>query len=419
MQIGKCIHLNRRVFFTVVICAPHYFLYLHPNSKTMHTEEILKHLVSFPVLGGESNISIAIWIENYLTKHGVTFKNVPNDEGTKRSIHCRIGPAVDGGMILSGHTDVVPVEGQAWTTDPFVLTDIGDGKLYSRGSCDMKGFIACCLAALPKMVAADLKTPIYFAFSYDEEIGCLAGPALAADINAHYKEQPKYALIGEPSMMQAITGQKGICIYETTINGSAGHSSRIKSEVSAIHEAAKLIVWLDEKMNSLINLGDVDHRFSPAHTTIHCGILAQSGIAPNVISDKASFQWDVRVIPKNKASEIKASFEEYCAKVIEQNSSRFPDFKIETNLVHSDVPALDCPDTAEMVPLIVSLIENQELGTVSYAAEAGQFAEAGFQTMICGPGDIAQAHRANEFVAKDQLKACDEMLMKLIEKFSQ
>ena len=184
----------------------------------MTATQILEKLVSFPVLGGESNIIIAKWIEDYLTQHGVEFRNVPNEEGTKRSIHCRIGPAVDGGIILSGHTDVVPVKGQPWETDPFVLTDKGDGKLYGRGSCDMKGFIACCLAVVPEMVKANLKRPIYFAFSYDEEIGCLAAPALAADINEYYDEKPKFAIIGEPSMMQPIVGQKGIVIYKTSVN---------------------------------------------------------------------------------------------------------------------------------------------------------------------------------------------------------
>ncbi len=391
-----------------------------PSEKItdMSTVEILKHLISFSVFGGESNISIAEWIESYLNEHNVDFKNVPNEDGSKRSIHCRIGPAVDGGIILSGHMDVVPVEGQSWETDPFVLTDKGDGNLYARGSCDMKGFLAACLAAVPAMKSANLSKPIYFAFSYDEEIGCLAGPALAADINTYYTETPKYALIGEPSMMQPITGQKGICIYETTLNGSAGHSSRIKSEVSAIHEVAKLIVWLDHKMDQLIKDGDIDHRFSPAHTTIHAGVLAQSGIAPNVISDNASFKWDVRVIPKNKASEILESFRKHCEKVMTGNRACFPDFKIETKIVHSDVPALDCPDGSEIIGFITSLIDNKEIGTVSYAAEAGQFAEAGFQTMICGPGDIAQAHRANEFVAKEQLEMCDQMLRNLVGKMS-
>ncbi len=379
---------------------------------------ILSKLVSFPVLGGESNISIAKWIEDYLTQHGVHFTNVPNEEGTKRSIHCRIGPAVDGGVILSGHTDVVPVEGQPWETDPFELVDKNDGKLYARGSCDMKGFIACCLAALPSMVKADLKKPIYFAFSYDEEIGCLAAPELAAHINSTYTEKPKFAIIGEPSMMQPVVGQKGMVIYKTTINGSAGHSSRIRTEVSAIIEASRMILWLENKMNRLIEDGRVDKRFNPPHTSIHCGIFERSGIAPNIVSDSAIFYWDVRVIPMDKGVDILDEFKTYSRALEKINREKFPDFKIETVYDHSDVPPLDTPEHLEVVPLIKSLSGKEELITVSYAAEAGQFSEAGFQSVICGPGDIAQAHRANEFISKEQLEEGVEFMFRLIEEFS-
>lgn len=384
----------------------------------MTVAEILSKLVSFPVLGGQSNISIAEWIESYLTEHGVPFKNVPNEEGTKRSIHCRIGPAVDGGVILSGHTDVVPVAGQPWDTDPFVLTDGGDGKLYARGSCDMKGFIACCLAVLPDMVAADLKKPIYFAFSYDEEVGCLAAPALAADINTHYDEKPVYAIIGEPSMMQPIVGQKGICIYKTTVNGSAGHSSGIRTEVSAIHEASRLIMWLENKMNELIDGGQVDDRFHPPHTTIHSGVFERSGIAPNVVSDSATFYWDVRVIPKDSSKEIRQEFEAFCREHEIECQKRWPDFKIVTVEDHSDVPPLDTPEHLDIVPFIKELSGVEKLDTVSYAAEAGQFAEAGFQAVICGPGDIAQAHRANEFIEIDQLNQGVDMIKRLVKRLS-
>lgn len=383
----------------------------------MTATDILSKLVSFPVLGGQSNISIAAWIEAYLTQQGVTYRNLPNEDGTKRSIHCRIGPAVDGGLVLSGHMDVVPTEGQPWTTDPFTLTDIGDGKLYARGSCDMKGFIACCLSMIPEMLAAELKRPIYLALSYDEEIGCLAAPELAADIMSYYPEQPKYAIIGEATMMQAAIGQKGIVIYKTTVNGSAGHSSRIRAEVSAINEAARMILWLEEKMNKLIEEGQVDDRFTPPHTTIHCGLVEKSGIAPNVISDSATFYWDTRVIPKDKTSEILAEFRDYCSELEEKNRKRFPDFKITTVEDHPNVPPLDTPEHLEVVPLIRKLLGKEELITVAYAAEAGQFAEAGFQAVICGPGDIAQAHRANEFVSKKQLEACVAMLGNLVREF--
>ena len=384
----------------------------------MNQVDILSKLVSFPVLGGESNISIAEWIENYLTEHGVTFRTLPNPEGTKRSIHCRIGPAVDDGLVLSGHMDVVPTEGQPWTSEPFMLTDKGDGKVYARGSCDMKGFIACCLAMVPEFKAANLSIPIYFAFSYDEEIGCLSAPELAADIMSHYSERPKYAIIGEATMMQPAVGQKGIVIYNTTVNGSAGHSSRIRQEVSAINEAARLILWLEAKMNSLIDAGQVDDRFTPPHTTIHCGLMEKSGIAPNVIADAASFYWDVRVIPKDKAVDILAEFKDYCRELEQENRKRFPDFAISTQESHSNVPALDTPEHLSIVPLVRKLSGRNDLTAVAYAAEAGQFAEAGFESVICGPGDIAQAHRANEFVAKEQLDLCMTMLRNLVTEFS-
>jgi acetylornithine deacetylase len=379
------------------------------------TEEILSQLVAFPVLGGQSNLSIIHWIKEYIESYGIESTLVPNEEENKASLHCRIGPATDGGIILSGHTDVVPVEGQSWKTDPFVLTDLGDGKLYGRGSCDMKGFIACCLAVLPEMVKADLKKPIYFAFSYDEEIGCLAAPDLIRHINAHYNEKPKYAIIGEPSLMQPIVGQKGICVLETLVNGSAGHSSRIKQEVSAIHESARLILWLENKMNELIEAGQTDARFTPPHSSLHVGTV-KGGIAPNVIADKASFHWDVRVIPKDDVHAILNDFKAHCRKREAELKSVFPDFKIETIEHHPPVPPLDTAEDADIVALVTELSGNTELGTVAYAAEAGQFSNGGFQSIICGPGSIAQAHRANEFIARDQLVKGVVMLQNLVKK---
>lgn len=379
-----------------------------------NVEKLLAKLVSFPVLGGQSNLSILDWIKEYIESYGVETQLVPNEDQTKASLHCRIGPAVDGGVILSGHMDVVPVEGQDWTTDPFLLTDKGDGKLYGRGSCDMKGFLACCLAALPKMVEADLKKPIYFAFSYDEEIGCLAAPELAQHINTHYSETPKYAIIGEPSMMEPIIGQKGIYIMETYVNGSAGHSSRIKQEVSAIHEAMRLILWLEQKMDGLIKAKRLDDRFHPPHSTIHIG-LVEGGIAPNVIADKAKFYWDLRTIPKDNMDDIIAEFEAYCRERETELRKIYPGFSIENVENHPPVPHLDTQIDDEVVELIKRLSGNSEWTTVSYAAEAGQFANEGFQSAICGPGSIAQAHRANEFISKDQLAQGEEMMYRLIE----
>ena len=313
--------------------------------------------------------------------------------------------------------DVVPVEGQEWTTDPFVLTDKGDGKLYGRGSCDMKGFIACCLAALPDMVKAPLKKPIYFAFSYDEEIGCLAAPELAQAINNNYKETPKYALIGEPSLMEPIVGQKGIYILETYVNGSAGHSSRIKQEVSAIHEAMRLILWLENKMDSLIAEERIDDRFHPPHSSIHIGMV-NGGIAPNVIADKAHFYWDLRTIPMDDMYSIVSEFEAYCKERESELQKVFPDFAIKTIENHPPVPHLDTKADDDIVSLIKRISGNAKLDTVSYAAEAGQFANEGFHSAICGPGSIAQAHRADEFIAKEQLEKGMVMMEKLIQELS-
>ncbi|MEL6562284.1 MAG: acetylornithine deacetylase [Bacteroidota bacterium] len=375
-------------------------------------QEILSKLVSFPVLGGEPNLAIIEYIEHFLSEKGVESHRVYNNEKTKASLHARIGPAVDGGIILSGHTDVVPVEGQEWTSDPFKLIDKGDGKLYARGSADMKGFLACCLANIDLLIGLDLKKPIYLAFSYDEEIGCLGAPDLVEAINQHYSEKPKYAIIGEPSMLQPINGQKGICIFQTQVNGSAGHSSRIKQEVSAIHESMRLVLWLEEKMNRLIADGFTDDRFTPNHTSIHIGKL-NGGIAPNVIADQCIFTWDVRSIPGETPQQIFEEFQLYCHEREAILRNTFPDFAIKTHPLHPAVPGLDTPEDSDVIRFIKEMSGEQELLTVSYAAEAGQFAEGGFESVICGPGDILQAHRADEFIAKEQLEKGVEFIARI------
>lgn len=378
--------------------------------------KILEKLVSFPILGGESNLEIIDYLKAFFDAYSVEYHLAPNTEGTKINMHCRIGPAVDGGVILSGHTDVVPVKGQPWDTDPFVLTE-KEGKLYARGSCDMKGFLACCMACVPEMITADLKKPIYFAFSYDEEIGCLGAPALIKHINETYDEKPKYAIIGEATMMQPVVGQKGICIYETTVNGSAGHSSRIKQEVSAIHEATRLIQWIENKMEQLIQDGHTDDRFTPNHSSLHVGTIT-GGIAPNVISDHCTFHWDVRVIPRDSVQEIVNDFEAYCREREVIVRKRFSGFEIKNAEYHPPVPPLDTPEHLSIVELIKKISGNTDLTTVAYAAEAGQFTEGGFEAVICGPGSFAQAHRANEYIAIEQLDKGVVLIQRLIEELS-
>lgn len=373
--------------------------------------EILEELISFDVLGGQSNLSIADYICTFLKDKGIDTVKLYNSEKTKYSIHARIGPSEDGGVILSGHTDVVPVAGQNWTTPPFKLTKHGD-KYFARGSADMKGFLACCLACVDLFQSRQLKRPVYLAFSYDEEIGCLAAPELAGHMKQHYSENPAFAIIGEPTRMEIVVGQKGICVLETTIKGSAGHSSRIRDEVSAIHVASRLIQWLEQKMNNLVDSGHIDNRFYPPHTSIHVGQI-QGGIAPNVIADHCSFKWDVRTIPQDKVADIIMDFEDFCKSYLEELKMRFPGTSIMTRVDHPAVPPLDTPDHAEVVTVMKSLTGDNRLSTVAYAAEAGQFAEAGFPSVIYGPGDIAQAHRADEFIEENQLIGYLDFLDKL------
>ena len=387
------------------------------HAQITKTKEILKKLISYDVLGGQSNLEIIQYITSILDAHKVDYHFVPNENNTKKSLFCRIGPAVDGGLILSGHTDVVPVEGQEWHSGPFEMIE-KDGKLFGRGSCDMKGFLACCLASIDNMKSRVLTKPIYFAFSYDEEIGCLAGPALAEAIKNTYTERPEFAIIGEPSNMRPVIGQKGICVLETTVKGSAGHSSRIMQEVSAVHVAAKIIIWLETKMEKLSTTGNKNERFSPSHTTLHCGMV-KGGIAPNVIADTCTFYWDIRVIPEDDVFVIIDEFISYTKELESELKLKYSETEINTRINHPPVPPLGTSEDSEIVSLIQKITGNNALSTVSYAAEAGQFANEGFKTVICGPGDIAQAHRANEFIEISQLEACLKMLENLVDTFSE
>ncbi|TXE10002.1 acetylornithine deacetylase [Seonamhaeicola algicola] len=378
----------------------------------MTSQQILEKLVTFPVLGGDSNLEIINWIKDYIESFGVTTFLVPNEDYTKASLHCRIGPAVDGGVILSGHTDVVPVNGQPWNTNPFELIEKPDGNLYARGSCDMKGFLACCLSVLPKMVKAPLQKPIYFAFTYDEEIGCLAAQSLINHLKKSYIETPKFAIIGEASMLQPIIGQKSIHILDITINGSQGHSSRIKQEVSAVHEAAKIVLWAEEKMNSLIQISK-DERFNPPHSSLHVGTI-NGGIAANIIANKATLSLDIRCLPKDNANQLHLDLLNFCAGREKLQQALFPGFKIDVVENHPIVPALNTHETSSAVNLIGKITGNYKWSTVSYASEAGHFANAGFESIICGPGSIKQAHRANEFISKEQLQKGTNMIENLV-----
>ena len=380
----------------------------------MHTTaaQLLRDLVAFPVLGGEPNLAIVDYVEAYLRGLGVSPTRVPDPTGAaKACLHARIGPPVDGGTILSGHTDVVPVEGQTWTTDPFALTE-RDGRLYGRGACDMKGFLACALAAVPTYVKTDLTRPVYLAFSYDEEVGCVSGQLLAEAIRDHYEERPGACIVGEPSMLRPVVGHKGIAVYEVVVRGSAGHSSRIRTEVSAVHEAARIVGWLEERMGRYAEEGPLDGRFDPPHTSLHVGKI-RGGSAHNIVADECRFTVDVRNLPTHHIEDILGELTAFAKTQERRMRERYAGASIAIATYHPLVPALSTPEGSPAVALARELSGVHEVRTVAYASEGGQFSDAGFPTVICGPGDIAQAHRADEFVAVEQLERGVAMLERL------
>ena len=379
----------------------------------MNSIEMLKTLVGFPTVSRDSNLPLIDFVEEWLGKHGVTAVRVPNDEGTKANLYATIGPAVEGGIVLSGHTDVVPIDGQPWNTDPFELTQKQD-KLYGRGTCDMKGFSAIALSLVPEMKS--LRKPIHLALSYDEEIGCLGAPRLIDQIKERIPK-PEAVIVGEPSMMEAVTAHKGISAFRTVVTGYEAHSSQTHRGVSAVMNAAKLINWLSEREVRFRDATPTNNGFLPHHTTVHSGVV-HGGTALNIISRQCEFLWDVRVIPGENALSVFEEFQAFCQEVIlPKMQAVHQDADIQTTIL-ADTPPLQEVADSPALKLAQDLAGNTVRSRVAYAAEAGQFQEAGFPTVICGPGSIDQAHQPNEFISIDQMEQGEQFLRKLIHRLS-
>lgn len=377
-------------------------------------KEMLEKLVAFPSVSSESNLPIIDFIEGYLAQYGVKSTRVPDETGLKTNLYAQVGPNVEGGVVLSGHTDVVPVTGQAWDTDPFVLTEI-DGKLYGRGSCDMKGFLAIGLSLVPEMLAADLKYPIQFALSYDEEVGCLGAPFMIAEM-AEKLPKARAVIVGEPSTMQVVTGHKGAIGFVTRVRGFEIHSSLMHQGVSATMVAARLVEWLrlrfEEEKAATPN--DMDAIFEPPFTTFHVGIL-QGGTATNVTAKDCMFTTDVRCPPSQDPAVWYAKYLEYVAVVEAEIQEIIPECYIEVTARDAN-PALKPEADGGAELLARQITGDNATNVVSYGTEAGQFQREGYSVVVCGPGDIAQAHQPNEFIEVSQLKAGEDFIRNLIEK---
>ncbi|MGO4915581.1 acetylornithine deacetylase [Pseudogemmobacter sp. W21_MBD1_M6] len=378
----------------------------------MSARELLARLVSFPSVSRESNLDIIDWIEGYLAGHGVSATRVYNADGTKANLYANIGPAVAGGVVLSGHTDVVPVDGQNWDTDPFVVTE-KDGKLYGRGTCDMKGFDALALAAVPLALKAGLKRPLQLAFSYDEEVGCLGAPSMIAEMR---RTLPPAAavIVGEPSMMRAVSGHKGGTGFTVHVRGFEVHSSLLHTGVNAIMYGAKLIEWANEKnaRNMAATPGPLAAQFDPPFTTVHVGTIS-GGTAHNITAKDCWFGVDFRCVPGEDMEAWKAAFLARVAEVEAEMQAIRPETGIDT-AIRFYVPPLQPEPDGAAEGLVRGITGDNGHHVVSYGTEAGQFQAQDYSAIICGPGDIAQAHQPNEYITIAQFEAGEQFMHRLI-----
>ncbi|QTP58401.1 acetylornithine deacetylase [Billgrantia antri] len=369
----------------------------------MTAAEMLERLVGFATVSRDSNLELIAFVEGYLDEHGVEHWRVESDDGKKANLLARIGPEVEGGVVLSGHTDVVPVDGQPWSTDPFTLVDKGDDKLYGRGTCDMKGFIACALVELPEWLKRGLDKPIYLALSYDEEVGCIGAPRMIERLMADHP-RPAAVIVGEPTMMQPVVAHKGATNLRTTVTGRASHSSQVDQGVSAIHVAARLVTKIEDVMSELRAEGRVDEAFNVAHSSLHVGKIA-GGTAINIMARECTFEWEIRHLPSDRFEELIGRVNAYAEELEAEMQRRAPETGIVTEALNVTVPALADDNNAQVLDLCRELLGEQPSGAVAYATEAGQFQRVALPTVICGPGSIRQAHQPDEYIEIDQLAA--------------
>lgn len=371
--------------------------------------EVLARLVSFDTTSHKSNLDIIAFIEDYLLQHGVTATRIPSPEGDKACLFATIGPPDTGGIALSAHTDVVPVDGQTWDSDPFTLRE-ADGRLYGRGTCDMKGFLACVLAAVPDYKRRKLKTPIHLAFSYDEEIGCLGVRPMIAEFGKTLPK-PRLAIIGEPTSMQVVDAHKGPIRWQVEVSGRAVHSSMSHLGVNAISYAARLITEL-ERMAAELKALARDDRFDPPYATLQVTKL-EGGTASNIIPVNCRFGFEVRAIPGLDPDSIERRIRAFAeTECLPEMRSIAPESAITITRANS-VPPFGVDASSEIVALTLKLAEANKTHAVSYATEAGLFQDAGSASIVCGPGDIAQAHTANEWLAVSEVAKCMKFLKRL------
>ena len=380
----------------------------------MNTINRLSRLIAFDTTSRHSNLALIHDCADYLESLGLKPWLSHNADQSKANLFATIAAAdgsTEGGLILSGHTDVVPTDGQAWQSDPY-RADIREGRLYGRGSADMKGFIAAVLAAAPAMVQAELKRPLHIALSYDEEIGCLGAPVMIAELQKRGLT-PEHCIVGEPTSMRMVVAHKGIHTFRCAVHGKAAHSSLTPQGVNAIEYAAKLIVFINELAGRLKARHDTDPDYDVPFSTLSVNTIA-GGIAGNIVPQLCEFEFDYRNLPHMSPADITAPIEAHIREVL-QPQMQAVEAACRIDMRHGEnVPAMPEAEAALLHDLITQLVQDSSRLKVAYATEGGQFQQAGIATVICGPGNIEQAHKADEFVELAQLARCDAFLHKLI-----
>ncbi|MDH0729874.1 acetylornithine deacetylase [Pseudomonas sichuanensis] len=376
------------------------------------SQALLARLVGFATVSRDSNLELIGFIRDYLAGLGVDSELFLNEEGTKANLFATIGPTDRGGVVLSGHTDVVPVDGQAWTVEPFELTE-RDGRLYGRGTADMKGYIASVLAAVPAFLAQPLKLPVHLAFSYDEEVGCLGVRSMLEALQQR-PHKPRLCLIGEPTELKPVLGHKGKLAMRCQVHGAACHSAYAPYGVNAIEYAARLIGKLGEIGDELARPEQHDERFDPPFSTVQTGVI-KGGRALNIVPEECEFDFEVRALPGFEAQAVADRLQTYAeAELLPRMRAVSAGSDIRLKPL-SAYPGLATPADSEAARLVALLSGSDDFGTVAFGTEGGLFDQAGIPTVVCGPGSMDQGHKPDEFVSVEQLRGCDAMLGRLAE----
>src|SRR3984893_4430353 len=379
---------------------------------------MIERLVAFKTVSRDSNMDLIEWVRDYLQNQGAKTRLTHDASGKKANLFATLGDSPKPGLILSGHTDVVPVDGQNWTTDPFAVTE-AEGKLFARGPADMKGFIDVILAQAPKFVAAlnstRLDAPLHYALSYDEEVGCLGVRGLIRDLEEN-GIRPAGCVVGEPTSMQPIIAHKGTHRFRCAVHGREAHSSYVTHGVNAIEYAARLVVFIRQIAERLAQIETRDYGFTVPYSTLSTGVI-HGGIAANVVPKDCVFQFDMRTLPHTSPDALHQEIRAYAQDLAREMQKVDDKSGIDLEWVSQTV-GLAAAETDAIVQWAMKLSRNNQVGKVSYGTEAGLFQKMGVPSVICGPGDIAQAHRPNEFVTLEQLAQCEKFMDRILDRGS-